>query len=203
MSVYRTIAWMVGIVIGFEPTGDRPRADDKKRDYRLAVIGGVFAVLAAIAGGLVATNHRWPWSPSNSACRTNLSITSPRAGASVNGSQGVRVAGVACNMSGQTGWLFDYDLQDHYYYMDFPVNSTDPGPIVVGNGNWAYYDQPIGSRGDNKQTYAIAIVDASKACAGTLQSARPDPAGDIRFKSFPFGCQIENVTNVVVTYPQR
>lgn len=192
---------MVHMVTGFEPAGDRRDVSDKRRSYLLAIIAGVFAIIAALAGSLVTTHHPWPWSSRNSTCRSNLTIRSPRGGSSINGSRGVKVKGVACDMSGQTGWLFDYDLEDHYYYMDFPVDSTAPSPVVVGNGTWAYMDQPIGNPGDKNQTYGIAIVDASKSCSYKLQSAQSDSAGDVKFKSFPAGCQIDDVTNIFVTYP--
>lgn len=185
-------------------TGSSPSSGSgsagKRQGYWIAIIGGVFAVLAALAGGLTNVYHAWPWS-SNSSCRIPLQISLPRGGTHVSGSKGVEVEGNACDMTGKTGWLFDYDFDDHYYYMDYPGDSTKLGPIVAGDGSWAYDDQPIGSPGDYNQTYGLAIVQASQECASELQKARPDSTGDIRFSAFPLGCQVDDINNVIVTYP--
>jgi hypothetical protein len=102
-------------------------------------------------------------------------------------------------MSGRTGWLFDYDPNDGYYYLDYSTNS--PSPVAIADGNWAYYDTPIGNKGDRNQTYGITVVLATGACTKALEKSKPDSAGDFRFKTFPSGCQVVDTVDVVVNYP--
>ena len=102
-------------------------------------------------------------------------------------------------MGGKTGWLFDYDPDDGYYYLDYSTSS--PSPVAVSNGSWAYYDTPIGNEGDQNQTYQITAVLASDACTNVLENATPDSAGDVRFMTFPSGCQVEDSVGVLVSYP--
>jgi hypothetical protein len=153
-------------------------------------------VFGAIVVALIYTK---PWRHDNT-CANNLTITSPRAGQYVaNGLQGVEVTGTACGMSRKTGWLFDYDPNDGYYYLDYSTSS--PTPVAVNNGGWAYYDTDIGNPGDKNQTYGITAVLASPSCTNELENAKPDSAGDFRFNTFPPGCQVEVTVDVVVTYP--
>lgn len=158
------------------------------------------AIIAVLGGIIVALIYTKPW-VHNNPCNVNLTITSPQAGQHLSGSQGVEVTGTACDMNGLTGWLFDYDHQGQRYYMDDPANSRSNTPIVVDNGGWAYDDAPIGSPGDKNQTYGIAVVLASSSCTNDLEAAKPDHEGNIKFKTLPSGCQVEDSVDVVVTYP--
>jgi hypothetical protein len=114
-----------------------------------------------------------------------------------DGAQGIKVTGTSCDLNGSTGWLLDYDPTDGNYYLDNAADS--PSPVAVDNGGWAYDDKPIGNPGDKDQTYGITIVLASPACARTLMAAKPDSAGDIKFKTLPPGCQPKDTVDVVVS----
>ena len=58
-------------------------------------------------------------------------------GQSVDGRDGIEVRGGACGMTGMTGWLFDYDIDDEHYYMDYSTNATgNAEPIIVGMADW-------------------------------------------------------------------
>ena len=175
--------------LGLDPS----KPNTGKRDVRLVVISGIFAVLAAAAGGVVTTYHTWSSSASN-VCKISLHITAPKAGTHVNGSSGVVVQGTACGMNNKSGWLFDYDPQNQYYYMDTRT------PTVSGNGSWAYEDKPIGSVGDQDQAYGLVIIEADQACAKVLEAARPDSQGDVKFRTFPAGCTLDDTNDVLVTY---
>jgi hypothetical protein len=183
----------------------KTRNSDQKKDFghhvnRTQLLVATVTSLGIVIAALIAAK---PWSHSNP-CTVNLKITSPSAGQQVSGAQGIEVTGAACDMNGMTGWLFDYDLNDEHYYMDFSTSSiNNADPIIVSNGNWAYDDRPIGSPGDNDQTYGITAVLASPTCTNMLKNAKPDPEGDIPFKILPAGCQVEDTVDVIVTYPQR
>lgn len=162
----------------------------------IAIIGALGLVLAALVPVLITK----PWHHDNP-CAESLTITSPRDGQLVTSSptRGVEVTGTACNLNGSTGWLFDHDLNDGYYYFDY---STDfPTPVTSNNGGWAYYDSDIGNKGDNNVTYQITVVLASPMCANKLERVKADSSGDFKLKNFPSGCQIEDTVAVVVTYP--
>jgi hypothetical protein len=178
-------------------TANRDGNKDSGRHHKGSqLLVAIVTSLGLIIAALIATK---PWSHSN-ACAVNLKITSPSAGQQVSGAQGIEVTGTACAMNGMTGWLFDYDPNDQHYYMDY---SDNPEPVVVGNGSWAYDDQPIGSPGDNDQAYGITAVLASPACTSKLENAKPDPEGDFPYKTLPDGCQAEDTVDVIVTYPQQ
>jgi hypothetical protein len=179
-----------------QPVSSDPESGSGRRNRRTQQVGAIIAALGAIIAALITTQ---PWHHDNP-CTTNLIIISPKGGRSVaNGAQGIKITGTACGMSGKTGWLFDYDPNDQYFYLDY--STTLPSPVTVNNGNWAYYDMPIGNKGDQNQTYSITVVLASVACTNELEKAKPDSAGDFRFKTFPSGCQVEDTADVVVTYP--
>jgi hypothetical protein len=179
--------------------GDADSRNDSERRSRRNQL--LITIIPALAAVIVALLYTKPWHHNNS-CSTNLTITSPSGGQAVDGAQGIEVTGTSCGMNGSTGWLFDYDLNDEHYYMDYPVNSPyNAVPIIVSNGSWAYNDAPIGSPGDVNQTYGITAVLASPACTKELESAKPDSSGDIRLTNFPPGCKIETTVDVDVTYP--
>jgi hypothetical protein len=183
-----------------QPTNPDPGQDHGRRSNRTQLTIAIVTALGLIIAALIATK---PW-VRNHPCSTNLEVTSPTAGQHVSGAQGVEVTGTACGVNnGFTGWLFDYDINDEYYYMDYPTGSrNNAAPIIVGNGGWAYNDAPIGSRGDKNQTYGIAVVLAPPTCTNELKRAKLDAAVDIKFKTFPPGCQVEDTVDVVVTYPR-
>jgi hypothetical protein len=158
------------------------------------------AIISALAAVIVALIYVKPWQHPNP-CRANLTITSPNPGQHVDGAHGVEVTGRACNMSGLTGWLFDYGVDDEHYYMDYSTNSTNNAePIIVNNGRWAYHDGPMGTPGDRNRTYGITVVLASTTCTKELELAKPDTSRNIKFKRLPSGCKVEDSVNVDVTY---
>lgn len=162
----------------------------------IAIVGALGLILAALIPVLIAQ----PWHHDNP-CAENLTITSPSDGQSVTSSltQGVKVTGTACNLNGSTGWLFDHDLNDGYFYLDYSTSS--PSPVTDNNGSWAYYDADIGNKGDKNVTYQITVVLASPMCTKELERAKTDSSGNIKFNNFPSGCQIEDTVGVIVTYP--
>jgi hypothetical protein len=180
-------------------SGSSNETERRNRRNQLLIVL-VPALISALAALGVALLYAKPWSHPDS-CPVNLTITSPSAGQAVDGAEGIEVVGKSCGMSGSTGWLFDYDLSDEHYYMDYPVSSpNNAAPIIVSNGGWSYNDSPIGSPGDVNQTYGITVVLASPPCTKELESAKPDASGDIIFKTFPSGCKIEDAVDVEVTY---
>ena len=62
-------------------------------------------------------------------CQDKLRLTGPAEDASFkSGSQAVlTVTGAACDLGSDSGWLFDHDPDDHYYYDD----STGSAPAQV------------------------------------------------------------------------
>jgi hypothetical protein len=70
----------------------------------------------------------------------------------------------ACRLGNDSGWLFDHDSQDGYYYDDY--NGNTPIAVVSSsmNGSWYFDDSPIGDPGDNHKLYSITLVLASPAC---------------------------------------
>lgn len=178
------------------PGNPDPKNESERRNRRTDVIIAVIAAVGIAVAALIAAK---PWHHANP-CAMPLTVISPSAGQHVNGAQGVEVTGKACDLDTATGWLFDYDLNDEHYYMDYPVNSPhNAAPIIVNNGSWSYNDAPIGSSGDQNQTYGITVVLASSTCTKKLKSAKPNSDGDIKFKSFPPGCKVETSVDVEVT----
>lgn len=180
---------------------DEPKSSDSKPsggrlDRRNQLLLATIPVLGAIAVALIYVK---PWSFVNP-CSVNITITSPSDGQVVaNGNKGVNVIGKACSMTGRTGWLFDYDPNDGYYYLDYQTSS--PTPVAVNNGGWAFSDQPIGNSGDQHVTYGITAVLANATCTHQLQTLKPDSNGDFRLKTFPSGCQVDDTVQVFVTWP--
>lgn len=162
-----------------------------------AIVGIIYATrpsAAAAPPGVIAVAG----SPTKTAlpCNDKLTITSPKPGQLETGHLGARVAGVACGLSFQYGWLFDHDGQDPYYYEVFP---DSPGPVVHGNGKWSTIDQPIGGPGDVDKTYYLTLVLASASCDNALRQLQPTD-GDYKLLGFPPGCTIVADVPVTVTY---
>ena len=166
-----------------------------------AIIGALAVIFAAILAALIPVLITQPRHHFGNRCIENLTIKSPSDGQPVTSSptQGVDVTGTACNLNGSTGWLFDHDLGDGYYFLDYSTNS--PTPVADNNGGWAYYDMNVGNKGDKNVAYQITAVLASPLCTEELEGAKADSAGYIKFRNFPSGCQVEDTVGVVVTYP--
>jgi len=182
---------------------EKPKAHDldSGNEHRNRRIQLIIAIITALGAIIVALIYVRPWSHPNP-CSTNLTITTPDDGTSIaNGAKGVEVTGEACGMNGRTAWLFDYDPNDQYYYFDY--NTSSPSPVTNTNGGWAFVDQPVGNPGDVNQMYQITVVLASPACTNVLERIKPYAPESYRIKTFPAGCQVEDDTQVVVTYPQH
>jgi hypothetical protein len=158
----------------------------------------VTAVITAAGGVAVALIQTQPWHHDNP-CTNNFTITSPINGQlEVSGkNEHIIVKGTACDMSGNTGWLFWRDT-DGTYYLEF--YNTPPVPTISGDGGWADTITDLGNPGDNDQEYGIAVVLASPTCTSELERAKPDANGDIAFRTLPSGCQIEDNVDVIATY---
>lgn len=118
-----------------------------------------------------------------------------------NGANGVVISGNACGLGGDSGWLFDFDPGDGYYYDD--IGGSTPTPVVQAGqiGIWRFPDSPIGDPGDQSKRYTITLVLASPACDKSLRSA-PQIDGDYKVRAFPAGCSVVQKVDVYVTYPQ-
>lgn len=127
-----------------------------------------------------------------------IKITSPSDdGHPVDGPTGVLLTGTACGLAaGETGWIFDYDPYDQYYF------GTDPRPIK-GNGDWSYYDGPIGDEGDNNKFYTLQVVRASAGCDAFLASYPKDTDDNVKLRRSDFiaGCTFEDSVNISVSWP--
>ncbi len=159
-----------------------------------AVLGLVGVIIATFGHGTTTASP--PKVITIAGCsKPTLTITSPRAGEQVAGQAGVRVTGTACGLSGDSGWLFDSDTIDKYYYEVYP---DDPGPVVESNGSWATVDQPIGDPADRHKSYDLTLVLASPSCADALRALQPTN-GDLKTLAFPAGCRIAGQVRVLVT----
>jgi hypothetical protein len=158
----------------------------------------ITAVITAVGGVAVALIDTQPWHHDNP-CVNNLTVTSPSNGQSESSGKNehIVVKGTACDMSGETGWLFWRDT-DGTYYLEFYNNP--PVPTITGNGGWADTITDLGNPGDNDQEYGIDVVLASPTCTSELERAKPDSNGDIKFLTLPSGCQIEDNVDVIATY---
>ena len=141
-------------------------------------------------------------SSTSSGCQGMLTITGPPEDASITSGSDKTfyITGTACGLRGDTGWLFDYDSDDHYYYDDY--NGTVPTAAVraTQSGNWKFPDVGIGDSGDQNKLYTITLVLASPLCAQRLRTA-PPVDGDYKWKTFPAGCTVSGMRDVYVTYP--
>lgn len=140
--------------------------------------------------------------PTASTCPSKLSLTGPAEDTSfTSGSnKALSITGTACNLGGDTGWLFDYDSDDHYYYDDYNGNAPAAAVPASQSGTWTYPDGGIGDSGDQNKPYTITLVLASPSCAKRLLTA-PAIDGDHKWKSLPAGCTVVGIRHVYVTYP--
>ena len=141
----------------------------------------------------------------SSTCPIKLRITSPASGTLITAVKGhspaVLITGDACGLNHEDGWLFDYDTGDGNYYLDVPQDANSPMPVVTDNGQWSFYDNPIGNQGDDHKITRVTIVLASMTCDKTLRAANPNSDGDYVFNSLPPGCVRDDSTDIVVTWP--
>jgi hypothetical protein len=134
-------------------------------------------------------------------CSAMLRITAPAEDAIIaNGGNGVVVSGTACDLGSDSGWLFDFDPQDGYYYDDY--SGSTPAPVVQPSqtGAWQFPDSPIGDPGDQNKLYVITLVLAPPSCARSL-SSEPQIDGDYKLRTLPAECSIADQVDVYVTYP--
>jgi hypothetical protein len=186
----------------------------------VAVIGVVGAALAAVLAGMFAgggsdpkaggptflpsTGNLAPKTPAGAtACSKHLRIVAPQQNFRIaDGSVGATVQVEACDLNGDTGWIFDFDpAGDQAYFLD----GTAPfAPIAPGDGSWHLVDQGIGSVGEVNTPHIIYLAEASPQCAKALRTAKPDKDGDISFKTLPTGCSVvDSVDVTVVAYPSE
>jgi hypothetical protein len=170
---------------------------------KIAIITALSAVAAAIiAGGFglasvyAGKDDSASTSSSGSECPKKLSLKSPASGAQVSGKKGVIIKGVACSLDKDTGWIFELDTTDHYYYEAY---DDDPGPLILNDGGWVYPDSPIGDKGDRKKRITITLVLASPSCQSALLDQKPSN-GAYKFREFPKACRVVDSVDVFVTW---
>jgi hypothetical protein len=138
--------------------------------------------------------------PTSYTCLKKLQITSPHEGTYIaNGQEdNILISGTACDLGTSSGWLFDYDPEDGYYYSDY--SGGKPSPVVRPSqaGVWYFNDSPIGAPGDNHKMYTITLVLASPACDKALQ-AMPEIGGDYKIRGLPLGCYPAAAIDVYVS----
>lgn len=186
----------------------------------VAVIGVVGAALAAVLAGMFTNGggdpeaDRPPGSPATSsstrsaaarptACGKHLRIVAPAQNYRItDGNAGVAVQVDACDLNGDTGWIFDFDpAGDQTYYLD----GTPPfGPIAPSDGSWHIVDQGLGSPGDVNTPHIIYLVEAAPQCDRALHAAKPNADGNVIYKTLPPGCSVvDSVDVTVVAYPSE
>ncbi|MEE4541325.1 hypothetical protein V2S66_05005 [Streptomyces sp. V4-01] len=194
-----------------------------KTQIIVAVIGVVGAALAAVLAGVFAGGDSGSSSPkagepaslpvtssqtqdtaaAATSCGKHLRIVAPQQNFRIaDGNLGATVQVEACDLNGDTGWIFDFDpAGDQAYFLD----GTAPfAPIAPGDGSWHLVDQGIGSVGDVNTPHIIYLAEASPQCASTLRKAKPDKNGDVTFKTLPTGCTVvDSVDVTVVAYPSE
>lgn len=137
-----------------------------------------------------------PTTPPPPPCSQKIDLTSPGWNANVTGHIGVTISGTACGLAaGESGWIFDFDPEDQLYY------EADHYPIA-GNGQWSYFDSPIGDEGDNGKTYILQVVLASASCGQFLESLPENSEGDVVLSrsDFPSGCTFIDNVQIQVTW---
>jgi hypothetical protein len=141
-------------------------------------------------------------SPTASTCPSKLTLTGPPEDVSFTSgnNKALSITGTSCELGGDTGWLFDYDSDDHYYYDDYPGDLPSVAVPTSHSGVWTYSDDGIGDSGDRNKLYTVTLVLASPSCAKHLLMSPPID-GDYKWKAFPAGCQIVGRRDVYVTYP--
>jgi hypothetical protein len=137
-----------------------------------------------------------------SSCLVNLRITAPAEDTIVsNGASGLVIKGTACGLGSDSGWLFDFDPDDGYYYDDYAGSTPTPAVQSSLSGSWQFPDSPIGNPGDKDKHYTITLVLASQACDKLLRSEQQID-GDYKLRTFPAGCKVVEKIDVYVTYAQ-
>jgi hypothetical protein len=146
------------------------------------------------------TTPTTPPKTASPSCLHELRITQPSEDAIIpRGRNGVIIKGTACGLGSYSGWLFELDSDDHYYW-DIYSASTPASAIQSGqDGNWQFPDSPIGGSGDQNKLYTITLVLAPPSCDKALRSAKPID-GDYKLRSFPSGCKIADRVDIYVTY---
>jgi hypothetical protein len=83
----------------------------------------------------------------------------------------------ACRLGNESGWLFDLDPEDGYYYDD--LGGAAPEPVVQQSqsGIWKFPDSPVGNPGDQNKHYVVTLVLASRSRAATTCSVAKANAG--------------------------
>jgi hypothetical protein len=143
-----------------------------------------------------------PPSPAASACSRQLSLTGPSEGSSFTSGneKTLFITGTACDLADDTGWLFDYDSADHYYYDDYPDTTPSAAVPTSQSGIWTYPDAAIGDSGDQRKLYVITLVLATPSCARTLRTTAAID-GDYKWMTLPTGCKVVGSRDIYVTYP--
>ncbi|SHN09217.1 hypothetical protein [Actinacidiphila paucisporea] len=190
----------------------------------VAVIGVVGAALAAVLTGMFTNGGNSDSSPPpasgtpslpatssppqatpavSTACGKHLRIVAPQQNYQIaDGNLGTTVQVEACDLNGDTGWIFDFDPRgDQAYFLD----GTAPyAPIAPSDGSWHIVDQGIGDVGEVNTPHIIYLAEASPQCASALRTAKPDKNGDVSFKTLPTGCTVvDHVDVTVVAYPSE
>jgi hypothetical protein len=202
--------------------GLKQRYSSQSTEVKAAVVAGLLALFGAIvagafglantelgkaatagtpsaASGAIATD---PASPAAGTCTSMLSLTGPSEDSSFTSgkNKALPITGIACDLGNDTGWLFDYDSDDHYYYDDYNGNSPVAAVPASHSGGWEYPDGGIGDSGDQRKPYTITLVLATPSCAKQLLTTSPID-GDYKWKAFPRGCTVAGKRDVYVTYP--
>jgi hypothetical protein len=143
-----------------------------------------------------------PSPTSSPTCLAKLHIDKPAEGAVIpNGNRMAPIVGTACDLGSDSGWLFDFDPEDGYYYDDYTGSTPAPAVQPPRSGLWQFPDAPIGSSGDQNNLYTITLVLASPSCDKSLRS-EPLIEGNYKIKYFPPGCTVVQKVDVYVTNPQ-
>jgi hypothetical protein len=138
----------------------------------------------------------------SAACHTKLHLTVPVEDAIISdGSKEITFHGTACGLGSDSGWLFDYDPEQGFYYFDY--NGSTPMPAVQPgqNGTWQFPESSIGDKGDQNKRYAITLVLASPLCTKSLLAV-PQTDGDYKVQAIPTICTVVQKVDVYVTQPQ-
>lgn len=136
-------------------------------------------------------------------CLTELRLTAPLEDAIIaNGSKEITFHGTACGLGSDSGWLFDYDPEQGFYFFDY--NGSTPAPAVQPgqNGAWQFPESSIGDHGDQNKRYVITLVLASPSCAKILLAV-PQTDGDYKVRTIPKICTVVEKVDVYVTQPQN
>lgn len=135
-------------------------------------------------------------------CQAKLHITRPIEDAIIpNGLKAAPITGTVCGLGSNSGWLFDFDPDDGYYYDDYTGSTPTPAVQPSQQGVWDFPNSPIGDPGDQNKRYTITLVLASRSCDKRLHSEAPID-GDYKLRAFPSGCTVIQKVDVYVTNPQ-